>query len=241
MRGFGWEKIVAGGWESIVAGVPGTEPPHLGIRYDRAGRFLPEHGNTVVRHVIPGSPTEAALHRLRGLLAGSAAGDRFAFTDVTSWHMTVFDGVVETRRWADHWPADLALDTPIDRMTEVLDARLAGFEGPGDFAMRVVEATPFGLTLAGATAEDEARARAWRDALTVPFGFRGPAHDAYRFHVTVAYLTGWIGPEARADLRAALGAFTEELRATLPALHLGPPAFCRFGDMNAFPVVRALA
>ena len=37
-------------------------------RFDAQGIFLPEHGNTVVAQVVPGSPTEAALIALRARL-----------------------------------------------------------------------------------------------------------------------------------------------------------------------------
>lgn len=213
----------------------------VGVRLNRDGVFLPEAGNTVVRHVVPGSKTEAALIELRERLRGLPWGHRFAFTDVESLHMTVFNGAIETQREPGHWPEQLALDLPVDEVTDYLAGRLAGFEGPGPFDMKIAEITPFGLTLTGATEADEATARAWRDALTGPFTYRGPQHEAYIFHVTLAYVIDWMPDELIGTYRDALAELTAEFQQRIPVVELGPPAFCTFPDINSFPPVLTLA
>lgn len=226
--------------ESIAASANPEPNRFVGVRLDRNRDFLPEAGNTVVRHVVPGSETQAALVELRKRLRDLPWGHRFAFTDVESLHMTVFNGAIETCREPGHWPQDLALDLPIDAVTDYLAARLDGFRGPGPFDMRIAEVTPYGLTLTGATDADEAMARAWRDALTEPFAYRAPGHDAYNFHVTLAYLIDWLPDDMVALYRQALADLTEEFRARIPVVELGPPAFCTFADMNGFPPVMTL-
>lgn len=213
---------------------------YVRTRFDRDGVFLPEAGNTVVRHVVPGSETEKALVELRGRLRALPWGHRFAFTDVASLHMTVFEGAIETRRKPDYWPTDLPLNAPLDQVTEHLARRLEGFEGPGPFDMTIFEVTPFGLTLMGATERDERTARAWRDKLTEPFGYRSPSHDSYVFHVTLAYIVDWMPDELIAGYRQALTEFTEAFSRHVPVVELGPPAFCTFADMNGFPPVMTL-
>ena len=214
---------------------------YVGVRFDDRGTFLPEAGNTVVRHVIPGSDTATALIELRERLRALPWGHRFAFTDASSLHMTVFEGVIETRREPDYWPKDLPLDAPLEAVTEYLAQRLENFEGSGPFDMRIFEVTPFGLTLTGATDKDEQTARAWRDALTEPFGYRSPNHGSYTFHTTLAYIIDWIPDEMIADYRAVLAALTEEFQRRIPVIELGPPALCTFEDMNAFPPVMTLS
>jgi hypothetical protein len=214
--------------------------PRLGIRFDADGRFLPEAGNTVVAQVVPGSPTEATLIDLRAALMALPVARHFAFTAVPSYHMTVFEGVIESRRTAEAWPADLPLDLPIDTATARMIDRLQGWSPLPGFAMQVTEATPFGLRLAGATAADEAMARRWRDTLSAALRLRTPHHDSYGFHITLAYA---MTPLASADLpalRARMADLTASVRAALPVVHLARPAFCRFADMNAFPPVLAL-
>jgi hypothetical protein len=159
---------------------------HLGKRFDALGRFLPEHGNTVVAQVVPGSPTEAALISLRATLQALPHAAHFTFTDVKSYHMTVFEGAVETRRKAGFWPEGVPLDLPIDDVTVRMIDRLAGWQAPPPFAMRVTEVTPFGLRLNGAAPQDETLARDWRDALSSTLSLRTPKHTKYGFHTTLA-------------------------------------------------------
>jgi hypothetical protein len=213
---------------------------YVGVRFSKDRVFLPEAGNTVVRHVVPGSRTEGALVELRERLRNLPWGHRFAFTDVSSLHMTVFEGVIETRRLPECWPKELPVDAPLDETTEYLAGRLENFEGPGPFDMRIDEVTPFGLRLTGATDADEKTARAWRDSLTKPFTYRSPGHDAYTFHVTLAYIIDWIPDDLVPGYRQALAELTEEFRRRIPVVELGPPAFCTFADMNGFPPVMNL-
>ena len=216
----------------------GGENPRLGSRFDTEGQFLPEHGNTVVAQVTAGSATEAALIDLRHALMALPFPDHFAFTAVESYHMTVFEGVIETRRARGYWPDDLALDASIDEMTAAMSAKLAGFSPPPPFQMRLVEVTPLGLHLTGATEKDEVNVRAWRDALAQALGFRTPAHETYGFHTTMAYQKRWPPAKALGLYEQALAQLGADFAARVPVLDLDPPAFCRFADMNAFPPVR---
>lgn len=214
--------------------------PHLGRRFDSTGRFLPEHGNTVVAQVVPGSPTEAALIGLRAALQALPHADRFAFTAVESYHMTVFEGVTDTRRIDGFWPEGLSLDLPIDEVTARMIERLAHWQAPPPFRMRITEVTPLGLRLTGATARDEALAREWRDSLGHALRLRTPRHAAYGFHTTLAYVMTPLPAAALPALRRTMDDLTARIQAAVPVLDLARPAFCRFADMNAFPPVLAL-
>jgi hypothetical protein len=227
-------------WQDYVTQPEGSPNRHLGLRFDKSGQFLPEAGNTVVAQVIPGSTTEAALVWLRGEMLDLPFAQHFAFTEVASYHMTVFEGVIETRRSAGHWPPALPWDASIDAATEAMAAMLADLPELPDFVVRPVEVTPFGLTLTGATAADEAALRLWRDTLAKALGYRTPDHDGYGFHTTLAYVHSWLPPQALPDYEAAMVRLTEGFLARVPEMDLARPAFCRFGDMNAFPPVRGL-
>jgi hypothetical protein len=227
-------------WQSNVAPPAGTPNQRLGVRYDQAGRFLPEAGNTIVAQVIPGSPTEEALIWLREALMALPCGHHFAFTDVKSYHMTVFEGVIESRRAEGFWPAALPLDATIDKATSAMTAMLNSLPELPDFDIRPLEVTPFGLLLAGATEQDTAKVALWRDTLSAALGYRTPLHDSYRLHTTLAYAHTWLPQEALPDYTEAMGRLTRELLARLPRMDLERPAFCRFADMNAFPPVLSL-
>jgi hypothetical protein len=218
----------------------GQVSPRLGARFDAAGRFLPEAGNTVVAQVVPGSATEAALIALRADLMALPHASHFAFTDVASYHMTVFEGATETRRQAEVWPGGLPLDLPMAGVTEAMVRRLDGWRAPPDFAMRITEVTPLGLRLTGATPDDEQHARAWRNRLSVALGLRAPNHVSYGFHTTLAYCMTGLPHAALPDLRSRMADLTLRLQAEVPVIHLARPAFSTFADMNAFPPVHPL-
>ncbi|TGT20309.1 DUF1868 domain-containing protein, partial [Mesorhizobium sp. M3A.F.Ca.ET.174.01.1.1] len=129
-------------------------PVHLGTRYDTSGNFLFEPGNTVVSHLVGGSPSEAAVIAVRERIRAMADDDRLAFTPISSLHMTLFQGIIEYRRRVPYWPADVPLDTSIDDMTRLYLERLQGFEGNGAFRIKTIGVTPNGLTVAGATEKD---------------------------------------------------------------------------------------
>ena len=213
-------------------------PRYLGVRFDDGGTFLPQPGNTVVCHVVPDSRTAGALLAVRDALKTLPHGDRFAYTPPSSYHMTVFRGVIEGRREAGHWPADMPFDTPIEETTRHYRKRLAAFSAP-PFRMRMVSVTPLGLVLTGATDADESTVRAIRDGLVAPFGYREPDHEDYTFHVTLAYVMGWLPAGAETVYLPALRRIADEFAAAVPVLELEAPALCSFDDMTEFrPVLR---
>ncbi len=208
-------------------------PPRLGQRLT-ATRFLPEAGNTVVCHLDTDAPAHRAVIDARRRMPALPGAGNFLETPVESLHMTVFEGVIETRRTADAWPADIDRDAPVSEVTEILRARLASFVPPPAFAVRVAGLRPTGLVLEGATAQDAAHLQTWRDALTAPFGYRHAAHDAYHFHMTFAYPVEWLPEDLVPDLEVAYASILADLRAAAPIIPLRPPAFCRFADMTHF-------
>ncbi len=208
--------------------------PHLGTRYNPAGVFLPEPGNTVVCHLLPGSEGERAIIDARARYLAMAGADQLAFTPISSLHMTLFQGIIEYRRRPPYWPADVPLDTPIDDMTAIFLDRLAGFEPDLPFEMEVTGATPAGLTLDGVTAADRSRLKSWRDRFADLFGYRHPDHDSYVFHISFAYPKERFDDSTIVAWAPFLHSVVDEIRARSPVIALRPPAFCAFEDMNHF-------
>lgn len=211
-----------------------SPPVHLGTRYDTAGSFLTEPGNTVVCHLVSGSPSEAVVVDVRDRMRAMPDADRLAFTPVSSLHMTLFQGIIEYRRRLPYWPEDVPLGTSIDDMTRLYLERLKSFEGCGAFRTKVVEVTPTGLTVAGATDQDVRIMRAWRDALSARFGYRHPDHDAYVFHITFAYQIRRLADERASEWQDLFDDCLSLFARQAPMIELRPPAFCSFRDMEHF-------
>ncbi len=214
-------------------------PRRFGQRYN-AEEFLPEAGNTVVCHLDFDAPAHEAVLEARRRMKALPEAKRFLFTPVESLHMTVFEGVIETRRTADTWPRDLDRDASVASITDAMIDRLADFPAPPGFAVRVAGISPTGLALKGATEEDEAKMRVWREALTKPFAYRHDDHDAYQHHMTFAYPIDWLPDTVLPVWQAELGAILADLADVAPVIPLTAPAFCKFADMTRFEEIRVL-
>jgi len=209
-------------------------PRHLGTRYSADGRFLKEPGNTVVSHVTAGTPSHAAILAVRDRLMSMPEAGQFAFTHASSLHMTIFQGIIEYRRRQPYWPTDMARDTPIDVMTSHFRDKLRNFAPLSPFRARITEVTPLGLTLEGESVDDRRCLREWRDAFSGVFGYRHPDHDDYVFHITFAYIIGWLADAVLPRWQEVLAEQLAYLKERSPVVDLDPPAFCSFEDMNHF-------
>ncbi len=208
-------------------------PSRFGLRYDET-RFLPEAGNTVVCHLDTGDPAHEAVLGARELMMALPGAEGLLFTPVESLHMTLFEGVIETRRGPDAWPADMDREGPVADVTEAMVARLAEFAAPPPFAVRLAGLRPVGLSLRGATTGEAASMTAWREALAEAFGYRHAEHDAYQFHMTFAYVIDWLPDDALPVWEHAVQEIFDELAEAAPVIPLTRPAFCRFADMTRF-------
>lgn len=211
-----------------------TRPLHLGTRYDTAGTFLPEPGNTIVCHLVEGSATQAALIDARARYLAMPEAAQLAFTPASSLHMTLFQGIIEGRRTPPFWPEGVAPDTGIDAMTRLFLDRLATFPGGPKFNVQVTDALPTGLKCEGATEADRRALRSWRDAFADRFGYRHPDHDTYVFHITFSYVIERFADAALPAWQAMLTEVVADIAARAPILELRAPAFCSFADMNHF-------
>lgn len=212
-----------------------SQPPaHLGSRYSAAGEFIRECGNTVVCHLASGSASDAAILTARAKYRQMQGAEQLAFTAESSLHMTLFQGIIETRRKLPYWPEDMPVETPIDDMTAIFIDRLAGFEPGPVFQMEVTHATPLGLVLDGVSMNDRAALKAWRDRLADLLGYRHPDHDAYVFHITFAYMLRYFDDAEILRWQPFLDEIVADIRHSAPIIELKVPAFCAFDDMNHF-------
>lgn len=225
----------------MIDDIPAAAPGPFGPKFHADGRVRRYPGNTVVCHLPrPGAASDAVARVVDRLAAAPYAAD-LTLLPPSSWHMTVFEGVLDAVRTAPRWPAELAADAPLEACHDLFLARLAGFD-PGDatrFRLRAeaVDVDPGGtcmiLLVPDGPAERQ-RLGMLRDRLSERLGIRGRNHAGYVFHVTLAYRvrdTGVVGRDDLARLAAELGRLAREL---LPSIELGPAEFCVFDDMFGF-------
>ena len=207
---------------------------HVGTRHTADGVFLKEPGNTIVCHLAKGSLSADAVLNARTRMQSLPEAEKLAFTDEKSLHMTLFQGIIQSRRSLPYWPEGLPLDMPVEAMTVAFIKRLEGFVAPDPFKIEVVGATPNGLTVQGLTEKDQKAMKVWRDKLADLFDYRHPDHESYEFHITFAYILERFSDEAMLAWVTGLAEIVEHLHETAPIIELVPPAFCSFEDMNHF-------
>ncbi len=222
-------------------GAAGPRPAAVGQKFDPSGAVLPFPGNTFLCHIPPEGEAHAALREASlALQAGPFAG-AFSFLPPSSFHMTVFEGVVDAGRMDARWPEgvanDLALDAVADRF---LDAVIP-LPMPATHRIRPVAIFGgYSLAVTGATPEDEASLRESRQLLSDATGIRRPDFASYGFHVTLAYPLRWLTvAEAEAVIDLSDQVF-DRLQARAPEIALGRIEFCSFDDMHQFRSLRLL-
>lgn len=151
--------------------------------------------------------------------------------------MTVSEGVCDQIHERGSWPKELPLDAPLQTCTDFMRQKLAEFDLACDpsFRMSLTGWEPLedgiALTVAPATDEEGTRLRGLRNRLAECLGMRHPGHEAYVFHISMAYTLRYLTQE---QMKTTLQ-FLEGWRARLPvSFELGAPEFCVFGDMFAF-------
>lgn len=231
--------------ERLAARTGDAAPRWLGVRWDHEANPIRCAGNTVVAHVRdPG--LNAAIEAVAIALRETAAGGAFAWLPPSSYHMTVFNGLLYDERDPPFWPEGLDRDVSEDASDRFMMNRLHRVELPagGPFRMRAtgifgLDTDGLGIAVAPEDPAENARIRGWRDRLAEASGLTGrPGHDDYGFHITLAYLIAWPDAGAAPEFDAAAGHALQRLTGSYPVMNLWPPEFCVFEDMTHFEPVK---
>ncbi|MCR8550864.1 DUF1868 domain-containing protein [Salipiger sp. P9] len=213
----------------------GPRPDAVGRKFDAEGRVLRFPGNTTLCHIDRDSDAFAALAEAQARLKAGPLADAFTFLPPESFHMTIFEGVIDSHRTPDRWPRHLPADMPLGEVTRDFSTRLAGLGLDRRFRARPTGILGgFYVDMEGADAAAEAALRLTRDRLQAATNLHRSNHADYGFHITLAYLLRWLAPaeaEVLLDLCDEIG---RDLVARVPEIVLGPVEFCRFDDMYRF-------
>ena len=205
-------------------------------KFDPDGNVQHFPGNTIISHLSNSSDLYSSLLGLYGKLKESPLSHLYTLLPPSSWHMTVFEGVVDKIRNPDHWPSDLALDASLEDCTALFETKLSSFDLQTPFPYKL-SITGFnrlknGISLAiKPHAADNEALRGLRDRLADRLQLRVPNHDRYGFHIGVAYFLRHLTDDQKAELTNLL---SENLKDMPKEFELGAPEFCTFEDMFAF-------
>lgn len=221
-------------------------PRDVGRKFFADGRVKPFAGNTIVCHLPQqgeGSEPFNALLDFYREMPQHAFVRKLTLLPPSSYHMTIFGGANDQDRRLPVWPADLPLDMPIADCNRVLGERLRDFrleESTPPYRMRVdlaepsADEAPIVIRLLPVDDAERLRLSRLRDRLSKRLSVRAPNHDAYRFHITLAYQIQWLTPAEHAEFRRVLKGWHENLARRCPVIALGAPEYCYLKDMFAF-------
>ena len=209
----------------------------IGLKFHEDGTAARYPGNTVIADVRPGNPAYDVMAACLGMLRAAGMDDLFIRLPEDSYHMTVIRGVNDLVRDSRYWPDALAANVSMTDADAYMHTAVARVKNPGALRMRfecaAITAEDFRIRLVPA---DDAQAKTlshYRDAVADSIGLRLPGHDAYRYHITLAYT--WRLPDAAQEERIhALAARMNEMLDEQGDVVLDPPHFAWYRDMLSF-------
>ena len=204
---------------------------------DGAVRRFP--GCSVVAMVPASSPQAALLTRLQQEAMAARFGPKLVALPPSSFHMTVIDLLCYQVRGPEHWSSAVEVNCPDDQIDRFVAHRLGRVPLPSGLNMRFSDLGPDHTTVHlrldpadAATADALGR---YREQASRATGIRHPGHDAYRFHISLAYWRRALRDDERAEQSDLVDRWQTWLARDFGTLRLGPPHLALFEDMFAFP------
>lgn len=211
--------------------------PVVGRKFHPNGAVREFPGNTIICFVPPDS---AAYALACGLMDGARAlpfARKLAFLPPSSLHMTVMELLTDQTRRPDKWSDQLPLDAPLEETDQFFLRTVPGAPAPPAFHMRYAGLRPnpgMSITLLPASEEDARALRAYRDAVSRATGVRFADHEAYRYHISLAYLLMELEPDEEAALAQYFADRDPTLREKFGVFQTGQPQLVFFDDMFRF-------
>ncbi|KPB72040.1 DUF1868 domain-containing protein [Pseudomonas cannabina] len=217
------------------------KPYDVDRKFYADGKARPFAGNTIISQIPLRTPANDALTLVRNTLATHEFSQCLSLLPPSSYHMTVFEGVIDEQRKAPFWPAEVPGDAQVQVCTHYFTERLKNFALEENFRLQmrfdefnVYRDSGATLRLVPANLQERNKLRDLRDRLAQCLGIRSPDHDNYGFHITLGYLVRWMTPEQTRDYASIQRECLGYLRQTFDSIELDAPRFCTFNDMLAF-------
>lgn len=194
-------------------------------------------GNTIICMVDPASPIGQAAAAFQQSIGGLPFGAKFAMLPPSSFHMTVMELLCDETRLPERWSPQLDLAAPLAETDAFFLARVPAVPAPDRLVMRAEGvAHRQGLMVMLQPADDAVATAIWgyRAAIAAATGVRFPDHDAYRFHISLAYRLVELEPAEEQALADHCASWAARLCAAGAAISLPAPALTFFDDMFRF-------
>lgn len=212
----------------------------IGWKFHEDGTAARYPGNTVIADVCPGNRAYDVMTACLQMLKDAHVDKLFIQLPQDSYHMTVIRGVNDLVRDQAYWPACLPLDAAMDAADAYMHDAVESVKNPGSIRMRfdcaVITEEDFRIRLVPADDVQAEVLRKYRDAVADAVGLRLPGHDAYKYHMTLAYT--WYLPDGNEkETLSALQKRMNDLLARQQEVVIDPPHFAWYRDMLSFSAV----
>jgi hypothetical protein len=228
---------------SFTSSSQSRRPSGVPNKFDDHGRVQQFAGNTIICPLAEGSSLYQRLLPLIEELRQHELSRLYTLLPPSSWHMTLFEGVVDQRRGPGQWPKDLDVNATLEKCTSHFKEKLSTFDVNTPLPIRVTPAAiEFPRSLSGIRVRlephNEEALRDLRNRLSDLLQIRGKKHDVYGFHLSLAYMINF--PTRRQE-EQLLEVFLKHFEMIPKTATLEWPAFCEFDDMFAYRPVLNLS
>ncbi len=174
---------------------------------------------------------------VRARLLETGLAPLFILLPEDSYHMTVLRGLNDRVRDDAFWPPALPKDAPFAQADDYVARGIASVPNPGPIRMafdRVhVDAADLRVRLKPADPLQAKVLREYRDKAADALGLRLPGHDAYTYHMTLAY-TRFLPDEAQAERLRQWVKAMDALLSEQPSFETDAPYMAYYADMLFF-------
>ena len=209
----------------------------IGYKFGGDGAPLRYPGNTVISDIRPGNPAYAVMCTVRARLLETGLAPLFILLPKDSYHMTVLRGLNDQVRTDAFWPAALPKDAPLERADAYVARAVASVLNPGPIRMAFdcvhADAADLRVRLKPADALQAEALRSYRDQVADALGLWLPGHDAYTYHMTLAY-THFLPDSAQADRLRQWVSAMDALLAEQPRFETDAPYTAYYANMLFF-------
>jgi hypothetical protein len=209
-------------------------PSGVPRKFDTHGNVQPFRGNTIISTLPHETGLYESLLLLHNQLKESHLNHLYALLPPPSWHMTIFDGVVEKKRKTGYWPSNLDRSASLEECTALFQSELSSFNLNVSlpFRLSVDGYSEFGLGLhIEPSGQDNKALRNLRDRLADTLKIRHPNHEVLSLHITIAYFLKHPTEKEKFEIvRIAM----DHYRVLPKQFELRAPEFCSFENMHVF-------
>ena len=209
---------------------------HVGRKFNADGSPMRFPGGTVISFVDAARCLHRLVLRIRDAYRKSSFAGKLIFLPPASYHITIFIVFNDCDRDTNHWSANLATDTPAERVHAYMLPRLQRPAPPSGLLFSPTYVDGDTIRLVPANTGTAEALGTYRNRLSRAVGVRFPDHENYRYHITFAYRIEKLTPAEYDELIETNRRCTRIVQGCNEAFPVPPPVYTEVMDMTRFRV-----